>query len=157
MTTINILLLIHYTRIHTFLYETPQSLICTFPSIMFTYIFALILHCVYYFSKCNRVLSYCISSSINQSINFNVLFKVQSHHQNGLRALQMDSVCIYIFYLSLIYSISYRWPLTALSNECLQFTRSHTDGDVHHAMQQPVCLEQLGLGFLLRDTSTLSW
>ena len=43
---------------------------------------------------------------------------------------------------------------------CLTFTHSyahsHTDGGVSHARQQPAHLEQVGLGALLRDTSTLS-
>ena len=36
------------------------------------------------------------------------------------------------------------------------FTHSPTDGGVNHARGQPARWEQLGLGALLRDTSTLS-
>jgi len=39
---------------------------------------------------------------------------------------------------------------------CLTFTLSYTDGGANHARQQPTLREQLGLGVLLRDTSTLS-
>ena len=35
-------------------------------------------------------------------------------------------------------------------------TFTHTDGGVSHAGRQPARREQLGLGALLRDTSTLS-
>jgi len=42
---------------------------------------------------------------------------------------------------------------------CLTFTHSHThsytDGGVSHARRQPARREQLGLGVLLMDTSTL--
>ena len=39
---------------------------------------------------------------------------------------------------------------------CLTFTHSHTEGGVNHARQQPARQEQLGGGFCIRDTSTLS-
>jgi len=38
---------------------------------------------------------------------------------------------------------------------CLTFTHSHTDGSVSHARLHPARREQLGLGVLLMDTSTL--
>ena len=52
---------------------------------------------------------------------------------------------------------SNQWSLKAicliLTHSC---THSHTDGGVSHAMRRPARREQLGLGALLRDTSTLS-
>jgi len=42
---------------------------------------------------------------------------------------------------------------------CLTFTHSlshsYTDGRVSHARLHPACLEQLGIGVLIMDTSTL--
>jgi len=49
-------------------------------------------------------------------------------------------------------------PFIPCALHCLthSYTHSYTDGGVDHARQQPAGREQLRLGVLLGDTSTLS-
>jgi hypothetical protein len=77
-----------------------------------------------------------------------IIYIILQQKVNTAKQMYMD--CIYIVLFS---PLATQWAL----QYCLTFTiHTHIDGGVNHAGRQPARWEQLGLGALLKHTSTLS-